>query len=672
MSIFHIVLILLVFTSVAVAADDEFTVLSYHDIRSVVESDASFGKMAVSTENLEKQFAWLKKQDYHVIAIDDLLQARAGKKHLPKKSVLLTFDDGYASFYTAAFPLLKKYGYPAIVAVVGSWMEPRHSRGVASDPGSPPAASLLTWQQINALLRSGGVEIASHSYDLHRGILGNPQGNLQPAAVTRIYDPKRKRYETDAAYRQRIHAEIKAASDSLFRHTGLRPRVMVWPYGEANQVLIREAKTQGMAITFGLGDGHNTLADMPYARRMVVAENPSIEDFARMMESQRTGDRPLHVVQVDLDYIYDPDPMQTERNLGLLLDRIKAMRVNTVYLQAFSDPDGDGNADALYFPNRHLPVVQDLFNRAAWQLLTRTRVKVYAWMPVLAFGLKVPDSWFVHEWRSADVEKDQAPKAGQLPGNKEGKSSAGYTHNPEKAYLSHHIYRRLSPFNREARRRVGEIYEDLAKYCNFSGILFHDDAILTDYEDVTAQALGVVGKQWKLPTTQNQLRENPEIRMKWAKQKTQLLVEWTDFLAGKVRYFHPDLKTARNYYALPILQPDSEEWYAQSLPSGLAAYDYVAIEAMPYMENAKNPDAWLEELVRRVALHPDGLRKSVFELQTIDWKTRQKIPMETFLRQLQLIRDRGGIHLGYYPDNVFEDYPHLADMERAFALPRFP
>jgi biofilm PGA synthesis lipoprotein PgaB len=639
-------------------ADDTFVVLSYHDVKAAVVKDIGAGQTAVSTENLVKQFDWLKQEGYHVIAIDDLLQARAGEKHLPPKSVLLTFDDGYASFYSVVFPLLKKYQYPAVAALVGRWMEPVAADTVQGKGEAPPREALLTWEQVNEMARSGWVEMASHSDNLHRGVAGNPQGNLQPAGVTRIYDPIRKSYETDTAYRLRIREEVKAASDSLLRHTGKKPRVMVWPYGEASQALIQEANNQGMVITFGLGDGRNTMADLAYAHRLLVAENPEIEDFARMMDSQRINDRPLHVVHVDLDYIHDPDPRQTERNLGQLLERIQAMRVNTVYLQAFSDPDGDGNADAVYFPNRHLPVTEDLFNRAAWQLLTRARVKVYAWMPVLAFGLKVPDAWFVHEWQPA--------------AHGSGIASGGLPPDNGAIALSAHSYKRLSPFNPEARRMVGEIYEDLAAHCNFSGILFHDDALLTDYEDVTPQALRVVGKQWQLPTTQNQLRGSPEMRMKWAKHKTRLLVEWTEFLTGIVRTYHPDIKTARNYYALPILQPDSEEWYAQSLQSGLDAYDYVAIEAMPTMEKAENPDAWLEDLVKKVAVHSDGMRKAVFEVQTVDWNTRQKIPMQTILRQLKLIQHLGGIHLGYYPDNVFEDHPRLEDMASAFALPRFP
>lgn len=94
--------------------------------------------------------------------------------------------------------------------------------------------------------------------------------------------------------------------------------------------------------------------------------------------------RAAKVAQIDLDYIYDKDPEQTEENLGRLLDRVQKLGINTVYLQAFADPDANGAADAVYF-NRHIPMRADLFNRVAWQLLTRTQVKrVFAWMPLLA------------------------------------------------------------------------------------------------------------------------------------------------------------------------------------------------------------------------------------------------------------------------------------------------
>jgi len=54
---------------------------------------------------------------------------------------------------------------------------------------------LLNWDQVREMVQSGLVEIASHSYDLHKGITANPQGNTQAAAVTRLYDDPMMVYE---------------------------------------------------------------------------------------------------------------------------------------------------------------------------------------------------------------------------------------------------------------------------------------------------------------------------------------------------------------------------------------------------------------------------------------------------------------------------------------------
>ena len=119
--------------------------------------------------------------------------------------------------------------------------------------------------------------------------------------------------------------------------------------------------------------------------------------------------------------------------------------------------------------------------------------------------------------------------------------------------------------------------------------------------------------------------------MAWTQHKTELISQFTDELANRVRDNRPGIKTARNLYALPLLKPDSEEWYALSFKSFLTHYNYVAIEAMPFMQEAKKPAQWLTELVTAVAHHPEGLKKFVFELQAVNWKTKQKIPMPVFI-----------------------------------------
>lgn len=623
---------ILLFSSQLFAVPDKghFLVLNYHDILEEEEKVPPFDRIGVNQNHLEQHFAWLKKNNYHVISIQELLDVMNGQKAMPSNAVMLTFDDGYLSFYTRALPLLKKYHYPATLAVVGSWLEGKDIQGIKP---------LMSVAQIREVLTSGLVEVASHSYDLHHGVLANPQGNEHSAVTTRIYSSEYDEYEKDEDYRKRIFQEMEKSSERQFQLLGVRPRVMVWPYGEYNAIALEASKQYGMTLTMGLNDGSNTLADASAMKRMIITDDPNAKQFADIVKNQRSH-LPLRVAHVDLDYIYDEDEEQTSRNLNALIERIKASGANTVFLQAFSDPDGDGNADELYFPNRHLPVRRDLFNRVASQLYSKAAVKVYAWMPMLAYKTDMPLKWYVKEWR------DGGPQ------------------------LSRHVYTRLSPFNPEARQYIGEIYEDLAKYCDFNGILFHDDGILSDFEDVSQQAMDVTQNVWGLPGEFAALHATPSMRLRWAQHKTEWLGQFTDYLTDKVRFYRPYIKTARNFYALPLLNPDSEEWYAQSLPVFLKHYDYVAIEAMPFMEEAKDPNMWLTELVKKTAAYPNGLDKMVFELQAVDWKKQQDIPMPIFTEQFQLLKKLGAQHIGYYPDNVHHDQPKLEQLKQFFPIVR--
>ena len=605
-----------------------FLVLNYHDILEEEERVPPFDRIAVNKDHLDDHFAWLKKNGYHVISIQDLLDAMKGQKALPNKAVVLTFDDGYLSFYTRALPLLKKYQYPATLAVVGSWLEQGKVAGVKP---------LMNVAQIREAMATGLVEIASHTYDLHHGVVANPQGNEQSAVTARQYSNEYDEYEKDEDYRKRIYQEVEKSSEKLLQLIGVRPRVMVWPYGEYNTIALDAAKLAGMKLTMGLNDGLNTLADAGVMKRMMITDDLNAKQFGEVVKSQRSGQE-LRVAHVDMDYIYDDDEEQTKRNLNMLLERIKASGANTVYLQAFSDPDGDGNADKLYFPNRHLPVRRDLFNHVALQLRSKAGVKVYAWLPMMAYKADVPLKWYVKEWRDGEPQ------------------------------MSRHVYTRLSPFNPEARQFVGEIFEDLAKHCDFNGVLFHDDGILSDFEDVSPLAMEYTAKVWGLPADFKVIHASPELRLRWAQYKTELMGQFTDYLTDRVRYYRPYIKTARNFYSLPLLSPYSEEWYAQSFPVFMKHYDYVAVEAMPFMEEAADPKKWLTDLVQKTAAYPGGLDKMVFELQAVDWKNQKDIPMPIFTEQFQLLKKLGAKHIGYYPDNVFHDQPKLDELKKIFPV----
>jgi biofilm PGA synthesis lipoprotein PgaB len=635
------VLLVLAFPASAATSEiNNFYVLCYHNVLDDPLEDPE--KYTVSTEELAQQFSWLKEQGYKVISVDDLIAAKAKRRPLPAKAVMLTFDDGYRSFYTHVFPLLKEFKYPAVLALVGSWLELKPGEKAEYEGHNYTRENFLDVAEIREMSSSGLVEIASHSYNLHHGILANPQGNLLPAAVSRAYDATKKSYENEAEYLSRVRSDLTKNSNFISQLIGKRPRVMVWPYGENNMEGINVARSLGMPITFTLDGGVNLMKDPLWKiHRVIIGSN---ETIARLSDELAEPSRPSpeRVMHVDIDNIYDPNPILQEEHLGKLLDRVKSMKVTTVYLQAFADPDGNGAADSVYFPNRHLPMRADLFSRVSWQLISRAGVKVFAWMPLLAFELPLGNQLANHR-----VASDA---------NTKSKDS----------------YSRLSPFDPKVRQLIAEIYEDLAKHAIFDGILFHDDATLSDYEDASPWALDYYSREWGLPKSISEIRRNPVFLKKWTSHKTRFLTEFSLELADVVRQFQPQLKTARNLYAEVVLNPDSEEWFAQSLPDFLNNYDYTAVMAMPYMENAEKPLSWLINLVQEVAKQPHALQKAVFELQSIDWRTSKKVDSHELAKQMKLLQLQGALNFGYYPDDFLNDSPSFDLIKPFFSLQVFP
>jgi biofilm PGA synthesis lipoprotein PgaB len=313
------------------------------------------------------------------------------------------------------------------------------------------------------------------------------------------------------------------------------------------------------------------------------------------------------------------------------------MGVNTVYLQAFSDPDGNGSADAVYFPSRHVPVRADLFNRVAWQIRTRTPVKrLYAWMPMLSWELPASN-----------------PAAGDrvvtLPGEKPGHVNMGYL--------------RLSPFSPRARQAVREIYQDLARAAPFDGLLFHDDVTLSDYEDASPFALTAYG-EWGLPASVQEIRKSDDLLGRWTILKINALDDFAMELAGLVREQQPALKVARNLYARVALNPKAEVWYSQSLDNSIARYDFTAVMAMPYMEKAADPAAFFHDLVNAVNDRPGAMKKVVFELQSVDWRDgNHQISSRELADDIRRLYGMGVQHVGYYPDALFGDHPDTGVMK---------
>ncbi|MCU6306370.1 poly-beta-1,6-N-acetyl-D-glucosamine N-deacetylase PgaB [Enterobacter quasiroggenkampii] len=596
---------------------NQFLVLAYHD----VEDDAADQRyLSVRTSVLNEQISWLLHNGYHVISVQDILDAHDGKKTLPPKAVLLSFDDGYSSFYTRVWPLLQAWNVPALWAPVGSWVDTPENQKVNFGGLMTPRDRFATWDMVRELSRSPLIEIGSHTWASHYGIPANPQSSREPAIANRFYDKATGRYETDRQFNQRIGDDVRKVTDKITQVTGKAPRAWVWPYGAANGTSLAIARQQGYQLAFTLEDGLGNVQELGNIPRLLIAGNPSLKAFASTV-SQVQEREPVRVMHVDLDYVYDPDPAQQTQNINRLIQRVYDMKISHVFLQAFADPQGDGRIKALYFPNRQLPVRADLFNFVSWQLQTRAGVKVFAWMPVLSFDL------------------DPA-----LPRVQRRDRQTSRLSDATEPYI------RLSPWNPQVRQQVTDIYEDLARYASFNGILFHDDAVLTDVDD---------GPQ---STT---------------RQKSQLLIGFTHALSLAVKHIRgPQIKTARNMFALPILQPESEAWFAQNLDDFLAEYDWTVPMAMPLMESvpADESDAWLARLVKAVATRPGALDKTIFELQARDWDRKpQRAVSDSQLAQWMRVLQLNGVkNYGYYPDDFINNQPDISRIRPVFSSYWYP
>jgi len=141
-------------TSILIRSKSGLRVLMYHKL-SLNTND----NLTVSVDMLEKQLLYLKEENYHPITVQQLIEYQYQKAKLPKKPILLTFDDGYENNYTYLYPLLKKHALKATiflpVAYLGSLNE--------WDEGDDPIMNVEKLKQIDSSL----IELGLHSF-IHR------------------------------------------------------------------------------------------------------------------------------------------------------------------------------------------------------------------------------------------------------------------------------------------------------------------------------------------------------------------------------------------------------------------------------------------------------------------------------------------------------------------------
>jgi len=217
----------------------------------------SGSKMVVSQASFAAQLDWLARNDYHVIRLSQLLAWLEGRQALPRRSVVITIDDGYESVHRIALPLLRRHGFAATLFIYTDFIG---------------AGDALSWMQLHELAASGLVDVQAHSKS-HRNLIERVAG------------------ETDTQYRLELEQETRAPRDILERRLAAQVRYYAYPYGDANEAVLDMLTRQQYQLAVTVNPGGNAFFAQPLMlRRTMIFGDHDLEAFkARLQISRGTG-----------------------------------------------------------------------------------------------------------------------------------------------------------------------------------------------------------------------------------------------------------------------------------------------------------------------------------------------------------------------------------------------
>lgn len=208
-------------------------ILAYHAIADLRE-DPVLAEYAVLPALFAEHLDALLAAGWTFVDLDAVLGGLSGERPLPRRSVLLSFDDAYADLLESAAPLLVERVIPAVVFAVAALAGATNSWEVAKGAAALP---LLDGEGLRALA-ARGIEVGSHTAT-HRALPDVPAAELG--------------------------SEL-AGSASTLESLGLpRPRSLSYPYGRTSPGLAAAVREAGFELAFTTAWGVARPGSDPYA-----------------------------------------------------------------------------------------------------------------------------------------------------------------------------------------------------------------------------------------------------------------------------------------------------------------------------------------------------------------------------------------------------------------------
>lgn len=246
----------------------QLPIIMYH---SMLKDPKLQGKYVISPDVFENDLKYLKENGYTGVNVQDLIDFTNGKKDLPEKPVMLTFDDGYFNSYYYAYPLAQSYNMKIVVAPVGAYTDQ-----YSENQEEHVSYSYLTWERIKEMMKSGLVEFQNHTYDLHSA----KQGKI---GVKRISG------ESDEVYQKRLTEDIMKLQKEMKEKTGYEPSCFVYPFGAKSEKTAEIIKKMGFRCTLTCESKVNKISRDPESlyelgRYLRTGQKSSAEFFGEIID----------------------------------------------------------------------------------------------------------------------------------------------------------------------------------------------------------------------------------------------------------------------------------------------------------------------------------------------------------------------------------------------------
>lgn len=206
-------------------------VLTYHRVLSSEDVNN------ITVERFREQMTTLKYAGWQAVSLQDFEDFMDGKKALPEKSFLLTFDDGAKKSFYPVDPILKELGYNAVNYII------------VQSSKSPDTTYYLTPEEIKQMIATGRWSIGSHSYDGHHSYPVDAQGNPGVFFADLLWKSDVGREETRDEFTARVREDLAHAKRELESTYNMPIRTFAFPLGNETGISGANDFDDGPSIT---------------------------------------------------------------------------------------------------------------------------------------------------------------------------------------------------------------------------------------------------------------------------------------------------------------------------------------------------------------------------------------------------------------------------------------